>query len=44
MYIKKLNVTFIVVTLQLSHISAHVIIIFLSNFPINFFNIHFFFF
>ena len=34
---KSWSVTFIVATLQLSYISVHIIIIFLSNFPIIFF-------
>ena len=41
---KSWNVVFIVATLQLSHISVLVTIIFLFNFPIFFFNIYSFFF
>ena len=37
---KNWSVAFIVATLQLSHISVHVIIFFLSNFPIIVFNIY----
>ena len=39
---KSWSVTFIVATLQLSHISVHVIIFYLFNFPIIVFNINFF--
>ena len=39
---KSWSIAFIVATLQMSHISIHVIIFFLSNFPIIFFNIYFF--
>ena len=39
---KSWNITFIVATLQLSHISVYVIIFFLFNFPIIVFNIYFF--
>ena len=40
---KSWSVAFIVAMLQLSYISIHVIIIFLFNFPITFFNIYSFF-
>ena len=40
---KSWSVAFVVATLQLSHISIHLIIIFLSNFPIIVFNIYIFF-